>query len=372
VAADPDRESGHPVPKASDYHRRYAALVDATRAEILNGYENSLRSLRSPLLIEPLAREQALANASEIINDVIESVQSGGVRIDEGYKRIAWTIGETRAESQMSPADSLSAAVALFHVTVTALARHHEEHRELLPYFLLAVLALNESINRRIRESTLAYTAYLLNRVHRAHIDERRRIARELHDRLGEGLSVALRQLELHEIASMADPDSLALRPTVAKEALTEAMRRLRLVTSDLRQEPVTSLEKALLRYLDSVAADADVRLRISGDETWVPPTVLDETFLIIREAIRNALTHAEPQLMLIGVDLAPHELRAWVEDDGRGIVPDPDADPADAGTGIASMRERADLIGGRLTISSAPGKGTHIELHVLLPGIEQ
>jgi signal transduction histidine kinase len=371
VAADPD-QGGRPAPQAEEHHRRFATLVDASRAEILDSYESSLRSSRSPLIAEPLAREQALANASQIINDVIESVQSGGVRIDEGYKRIAWTIGETRAESQMSPADSLRAAVTFFHVTVTSLARHHEDHPELLTCFLIAVLALNESINQRIRESTLAYTAYLLNRVHQAHIDERRRIARELHDRLGEGLSVALRQLELHEIASMAEPDTLALRPTIAKEALAEAMRRLRLVTSDLRQDPVTNLEKALLRYLDSVAADADVRLRISGDETWVPPSVLDETFLIIREAARNALTHADPQLVLIGVDLAPHELRAWVEDDGCGLVSKPGADPADDGTGIASMRERADLIGGRLTISSEPGQGTHVELRVPLPGTKR
>ena len=182
-------------------------------------------------------------------------------------------------------------------------------------------------------------------------------------------MSAALRQLELHEITR--EKDRLTARPRVetAKEALTEAMRRLRVVTSDLRQESVRNLEKALVQFIDSVAADADVRLRVSGDETWAPPAVIDETYLIVQEAIRNALSHASPRMVLIGVALAPYGLQAWVDDDGCGFGPANGADPASAGTGLVSMRERADLIGGRLTIASVPGQGTHVELVVPLPG---
>jgi signal transduction histidine kinase len=267
-------------------------------------------------------------------------------------------------------ADLLGAAATLFDVIVNSLARHVKDDAELLPYFVMAVVALNEGINRRIREATMVYTGYLLERVDQAQIDERRRIARDLHDRLGEGLSVALRQLELHEIAAQEPPPvPRTPRPRVAmaKDALTEAMRRLRVVTSDLRQESVRSLEKALVAYIDSVAAPADVRLRVSGDETWAPPTVLEEAFLIVREAIRNALRHGHPQLVLIGVALAPHELHAWVEDNGCGFATS--AYPVFTGTGLASMRERAAGLDGRLTIASAPGQGTQVELLVPLPG---
>jgi signal transduction histidine kinase len=325
--------------------------------------------MHSPVIADSHARGQVMANAEETIADVTGSLRAGTVKIDDRYKRLARAIGETRAETQLSPDDSLRAAEAFFDVAVTSFARYVSDDAELLPSFLVAILALNESISQRVRQATLTYTGYLLDRVHQAHLDERHRIARDLHDRLGEGMSVALRQLELHEIAITKDPPDPTSRTGIVKDALAESMRRLRLVTSDLRQDSVTSLEKALLTYIDSAAADAHVRLRVSGDQTWAPGTVIDETFLIIREAIRNALTHGAPQIVLVRVALTPDELRAWVEDDGRGFVAPQGGDPDFAGNGLASMHERAALIGGRLTVTSVPGEGTRLELIVPLTG---
>jgi signal transduction histidine kinase len=135
----------------------------------------------------------------------------------------------------------------------------------------------------------------------------------------------------------------------------------------------VRNLEKALIQYIDSAAGEgtvpADVRLRVSGDETWASPAVIGEAFLILREAIRNALRHAAPRLVLIGVAVAPHELYAWVEDDGRGFVLGSHAASVPADNGLTSMRERVALLGGRLTIVSVPGRGTLVELLVPLPG---
>ena len=112
-----------------------------------------------------------------------------------------------------------------------------------------------------------------------------------------------------------------------------------------------------------------DVRLRVSGDESWASPAVVDEVFLILREAIRNAVRHGLPQRLLIGVALTPQELHAWVEDDGRGFVFTGWGEQVFGGVGLASMQERAALIEGRITIDSAPGQGTHVELSVPLPG---
>ena len=267
----------------------------------------------------------------------------------------------------------------MFEVAAGLLAGHVREDPALLPCFVSAVTALNDGLGRRIRAATLADTSVLLERLDRAHADERRRIARDLHDRLGEGLSVALRQLELHEItngrgAHQPGPGEPGPRLTRAKEAIVEAMRRLRAVTSGLRQDQVSSLERALVGYLDSTAgvaagltgAPAGLRLRVSGDERWASRRVIDETFLILREAIRNALRHAEPQTVAIAVALAPHELHAWVDDDGRGLGHNGVAGP---GTGLISMRERAALLGGTLRVDSAPGVGTHVELVVPLTG---
>jgi signal transduction histidine kinase len=299
--------------------------------------------------------------------DVAASVLAADVRIDDCRPLASWPVADPKPESFQRPADSLRAAGLLFKVVMTSLILHIREDHDLLPCFMTALLALNESINTRIREEAAAYTGYLLERVHGAQIDERRRIARELHDRLGEGISLGLRQLDMDELAGSGDSlHSSAL----AREALIETMGQLRLVTSDLRHDRVTSLEKALIRYLDSVASATvpHVRLRVSGDEVWVPPDVIDEVFMIIREAIRNALTHGAPKLVMIDVDLSPRQLRASVEDDGQGFFIAESMESGFAGTGLVSMRERAAMIRGQLSISSAPGHGARIELIVPLP----
>jgi signal transduction histidine kinase len=355
--------------QAGEHDERFAGLINAERAAILASYAKSLEALGSPAVADPRAREQAMLDGSDILADVAACVRGGDVRTDSHDEMLARMIRATRADGRLSPAELLRAAAALFEATVGSLAGHVSTDPTLLPAFITAVVALNESFSRRIREATLAYAGFLLERVDQAHVAERRRIARDLHDRLGESLSVALRELELYGLAGGADPARPDTRLARAKDTLAEGMHRLRMVTSDLRQEELRSLETALVQYLDSITSDADVRLRVSGNETWVPPAVIEESFLIIREAIRNALTHGTPQMVLIGVTLAPHELHAWVDDNGAGFVLTGDNGPVSSGTGLASMRERAAVIGGRLMLDSAPGQGTHIELLVPLTG---
>jgi signal transduction histidine kinase len=369
VPTDEARGSEGQSRDVSVRNERFAALVIADSAAISASYAGRLEVMHSPVTGDSRSRDQAMANAAAAIADVADSVRAGTVKIDDRYKLLARTIGESRAQTRLSPSDSLRASEVFFEVTVTSLARHVRDDPELLPCFVIAMLALNESISLRIRQASIAYTGYLLDRVHEAHSDERHRIARDLHDLLGEGLSGALRQLEVYELELPEGQVHPGSRTKIVKDALAEAMRRLRVVTSELRQDSVTSLEKALLTYIDSAAGDVNVRLRVSGDERWASPIVIDETFLIIREAIRNALRHANPQIVLVGVALTPDELCAWVTDDGCGFVVASGADPSSAGNGLASMRERAALIGGRLAVTSAPGQGTDIELVVSLTG---
>src|ERR1039457_1256955 len=281
--SSPSRRSlaENPPSEASERRDRFAALIRAERTAILASYANSLEALRSPVITEPRAREQAMTYASEIIAYLAASAQDNQVRLDDPHDLLPWIAGAAQAGNQLSLADLLRAASALFDVTVSSLASHVKDDPELLPCFTTAIVTLNESISRWIREATLAYGGYLLERVDQAHIDERHRIARDLHDRLGEGLSVALRQLELHELTGR-------------------------------------------------------------GDESWSSPAVIGEAFLILREAIRNALTHGTARTVLIGVALAPHELHAWVEGGGRGFVLVKPADPVPPGNGLASQRERA------------------------------
>lgn len=375
-----------PVPRGANAQReRFAELIRTEGGAILTAYASSLRDLASPIVTNTWAREQAMRDAEEVIGDVAAIVAGNEIRPGDHGKFPALLIGEAQADSRLGPVDLLLAASVFFEVTVRSLGRHVRADPDLLSCFVSAVVALNESIGRRIREATHASAGLLLERVEQAHIEERRRIARDLHDQLGESMSVALRQFELYELASERDPAAggaeaaslpdVSVRETPApgpsargesvRGAITETMRRLRVVTSDLRQEAVRSLENSLVMYLDSVSSEADVRLRVSGNENWVPPAVIGEAFLITREAIRNALTHGYPQTLLIDIMLAPHELHAWVEDDGCGFL----VGEASARIGLSSMRERAALLGGRLTVASTPGQGTQLELLIPLTG---
>ena len=366
MAEDEVPDSGFMAGRVRGLYERFAALIRFERASILASYRQSLETSRGPAANDDGAQGHMLASGSELIADLAERMLPGESQLEIRGRVPAWRMTETQASGQLCPAESLRAAVALFDATITSLAHHVENDPELLPCFVTAVLALNESLTMRTGEAAVAYAQDLLNRIDQAPLDERRRIARELHDRLGEGLSVALRQLELNELIAPGQPHGPTPQATLAREALVETMRRLRVLTSDLRQDPVTSLEKALTHYLDTVVADADIRLRVSGDERCATPTVIDEAYLIIREAIRNALAHAAPRLVLIEVDVDQHQLSARVKDDGCGFVPVP---VTGGNGGLACMRERAILLAGRLTVSSVPGHGTCVFLVVPLPG---
>jgi signal transduction histidine kinase len=344
-----------------------ASRVDADRTEILDAYLRGLEAVGSAIASDPVGREQALAHGEEILADLVASLSSGSISVADGH--LARQIGETRASRGLHPQESLRAAIVFYEVVYSTALSHldmSERSRRLITF---VAVALNRSISVRIREAATSYQAFLLDKVRDAHIAERHRIARELHDRVGGGLSTAQRQLELHEMLSETDPVRAATRLEIAKNAIVEAIDSLRDFMSDLRTiGHVTSIEKALLRFLDSAPADSvDIRLRVSGDETWASPVVCDETYLILREATRNALTHGQPSVVAISVNIAPHELRASVVDDGHGF--DQAQLGPSGGGGMSSMRERAVLLGGRVTLFAEPGRGTNVELFIPLPG---
>ncbi|WP_157099461.1 sensor histidine kinase [Microbispora sp. ATCC PTA-5024] len=347
----------------------FEGFLEAHRTEILEAYATNLTALDSPITHDPEALRQAMDNAGQILDDVAETLRAGNIRVGESHKLIAWEVGASRAASGVHPDESLRAASVWFQAVVTCLMERMPGDPESVRLLTLVVLGLERSITARIRESAASYSSFLLNKVHEAQIEERRRIARELHDRIGHGLSVAHRQLELYDLHRTGKPATATAKVETAHQAIQETMLNLRAVTSELHpHEPLNSLEKALVYYLETVDMDhVDIRLRVSGDETWAAPAVRDESFLILREATRNALSHGLPSKVLIRVDFAPHELRASVDDDGRGFdqTTGGGSRPRSDGVGLLSMRERAAIIGGTTTITSRPGHGTRVDLYV-------
>jgi signal transduction histidine kinase len=195
---------------------------------------------------------------------------------------------------------------------------------------------------------------------------ERRQPARERHDTVAHALGVALNSLELHEAYLDQDPSRAARELHTARSAVRGALDHIRALSADLRGPEVhDDLEPALGAYLTEVApATTSWSVTVTGDDRALAEDVRDELFLILREAARNALIHATVRHLDITVAIGAGTVDATVTDDGRGFDPRGHAETG----GIASMRERAEALGGTMILSSAPGAGTTVQVHVPLP----
>ncbi len=295
------------------------------------------------------------------------------MQVDESYKFSTGESAYTRTAHEMNPREPLVTGVALFDMVVHRLIRRANIDEESGEALTLAILTLYTSLAMRLCEKFVSHSGHLLKKIHQTQLDERARIARELHDRAGFWLNTAYRQIELYGMDRERESTqtSTAERLETARAAVRETIRSLREVTSELRlHEPLKDLETALLTAFAALSADdVSLRLNINGDEAWAPAAVKDETFLIVREAVRNAVVHGRPKLIVVSVHIASHELRVYVDDDGCGFDPAPGA--TSGGTGLLTMRERAELLNGMLTISSTPGRGTHVDLYIRLSGGE-
>jgi signal transduction histidine kinase len=340
-------------------------LIESRVPRILRQFEDLLHTVGSALVRDPVTLRQCLDHSALILGDVVASLRRGRVVFDSSRAGLARDIGVARASHQVQLSESLDAAMLLFEVAFTAFGELLGSDQDARQALDLAAQALHRSVAERVRIAATAYNGYLLNRVHEVLVEERRRIARELHDRVGAGISAASRNLELFEIYDQTEPARARLRVATAQESLRETMYEVRELTTDLRLHvPHGSLQTALLTYLDS-AADRDVSTQVvvNGDERWAAGEVLGEMFLIVREAIRNALTHGAPGRVAVRIDITPDEVRAVVEDDGSGFDPN---EGRSEGNGIDSMRERARLLLGHAAVRSWPGRGTRVE--VLIP----
>jgi signal transduction histidine kinase len=121
-----------------------------------------------------------------------------------------------------------------------------------------------------------------------------------------------------------------------------------------------------LTHSADQFARSAGVAIRLDVPEE-IPALPLSgrvrhNLYLIVREALNNAVKHAWAKVVRLGVTLGPGTVTVTVADDGRGFPPDVTTDGGQH-SGLDNMRRRADDIGGRLVIDSRPGAGTRIEI---------
>ncbi len=205
--------------------------------------------------------------------------------------------------------------------------------------------------------------------------DQRRRLARELHDEpLQLFLHLARRLEKMASTSGISAPVAAALAET--RNQALDAATRLRTLARDLRPPALDQLGlvPALTSLVDDMNehADLSVSFATKGAPRRLIPEVELGAFRIVQESLRNAQRHADASHVRVTLDFGPEELVIVVIDDGRGF--DADAHAVNASTtnamGIVGMRERARLLGGWVTIRAVSGAGTAVEasLPVLTP----
>jgi signal transduction histidine kinase len=216
---------------------------------------------------------------------------------------------------------------------------------------LLFYVALVIGVTREIR-------SYWENAAQTAVIEERTRIARDLHDGAAQELAFILRRLR-----GLGRPHDTALAPVIlaAERGLDDSRRAIAALSRPL-DEP---LDSALAQAVEQVAARTGIRLALDlAEDVRVSPDVREGLIRIACEAVNNAANHSGAELVRVElVNGATLKLR--VRDEGSGFDPGEVVSGPHGGFGLASMRQRAEELGARLEIDTSPGEGTRVEVDV-------
>jgi signal transduction histidine kinase len=199
---------------------------------------------------------------------------------------------------------------------------------------------------------------------------ERRRIARELHDEIGQVLTAVKINLQtLQRTAAPAGHGSL--QESIA--IVDRAVQQVRNLSLDLRPSLLDDLGlvAALRWYVDRQSARAGYHGQVVADppDLTVPPEVATTCFRVAQEALTNVVRHAHAQRVRVELRREDGELRLVVRDDGKGfeVAAANRRAARGASLGLLGMQERVQLVGGRLELKSAPGSGTEVCVHLPL-----
>jgi len=192
--------------------------------------------------------------------------------------------------------------------------------------------------------------------------EERRRLSRELHDSITQSLySLGLLARAWGQMALTERPATIATWFVQVEEIALQSLKELRLLIYQLRSEELDSLGLvAMLRQrIEAVAQRSGVAVMLDAEGYRVPaaPDAEPQLFGIVQEALNNALRHAQASTLTVLLQSDQTQVGVQISDDGQGF----DLGVTSRGMGLTTMRERAEALGGGLTVISAPGAGTRI-----------
>lgn len=238
-----------------------------------------------------------------------------------------------------------------------------KQHLARLPHALRRVL--HESKQR----AQLRRTTEGLHRLSRRLLDiqetERRQIARELHDEVGQALTAT--KISLQTLARSPEPDRIASDLPAVIALVDRLVGIVRSLSLDLRPPLLDELGLVpAVRWLvekQTQATGLEISFRAEDTPDRLDPALAITCFRIVQEALTNATRHAQAHSVEIGLTRSGDQLKLRIRDDGRGFSPAQAFARADRGgsLGLISMQERASLLSGTCVIDSALGHGTEI-----------
>jgi signal transduction histidine kinase len=197
---------------------------------------------------------------------------------------------------------------------------------------------------------------------------ERQRVARELHDEIGQVLTAI--RLNLNAVQHSLNSSPVAQKLDESMAIIDRALQQVRELSLDLRPMALDDLGlvAALRWYVDREAQRRGFAPEFSaGDLERLPPELETACFRIAQEALTNVVRHAKAKYVRVELSQSGDELHLIVRDDGIGFDPAGiGGSPSDVKLGLLGMRERALIVGGTIEVVSAPGKGT--EVHSRFP----
>jgi len=203
----------------------------------------------------------------------------------------------------------------------------------------------------------------------------RMRIAADLHDDIGGSLS----RISIQSEVACREAATLGEQPVGRLTDIAQSARELIDGLGDVvwcvdpRRDDLASVCRRIREYADDVLAGSGVRWKYTAspnlERVRLDPQARRNLFLLLKEAVTNVVRHAHARSASLEIRLAGRELRAALHDDGRGFLPDALAQGVESDRhGIASMGARAERLGARLSIESAPGTGTTLVVRMTLP----
>jgi signal transduction histidine kinase len=235
-----------------------------------------------------------------------------------------------------------------------------------LAFFVVLFAGINAESRSDLRALRSAYAALdrlRLSEAERATLEERTRLARELHDGLAQDLWFA--KLKHQRLIPYVPDDQKELAEEVTQaidSAIQEAKQAV--VTMRAAEDRERPLEELMSRTIDEFAARSGVRADFSAADLpeALPPRTQVEVLRVLQEALTNVRKHADATVVRVSADFQDNTMRLTIVDNGRGFRPE---ETSGDGLGVQGMKERARLMGGDLRVMSEPSGGTAVDLIV-------